>query len=751
MPLFDGLTQKTSTIDKPISDTPRAGVDVRTALPDATGSMPDGISMPRVYTEDEAAATKSELELIAALYPIQAMIDSRYNMARFTRKANELKWLSSMLQWRGIFSAQEQDAIARAKSRNVYSSEVFIKITKTKVTAALGQILDLILDNDEIPIRIEPAQHQDKDSLPDVAFIAPQEYPDAAADVYGYPGDGKQVPQGANTKTMFGAALDRFKQVLQDKKLIRGGSPDGNKMPVITPAQDAADRMEKIVLSQLEEGGFKRELRSAAWEMCVLGTGVMKGPMTYETVEHCWEKGEPDPTTGKCKINYVPKTKQLPKFYYTSCWNFYPDPNSARVEDAQWAIEKHLLNSMGLADLKRIEGFDAKAIDRIIYAGNQARAQEYWEPQVKDAATIAVDNRWETLEYWGYLEKDLVNTYLAATGENLLEGQDQYHVNIWKCKNEIIRFVINPFVPQRIPYYAIPYEEHPNQIWGIAIPENMSDVQMLMNGHYRMMVDNLALAGNCVFEVNENYLSPGQDLTVYPGKVFRTNNGAPGQSLFSLSFNNTAQSHMQAFQMAKQTADEVSGQPSYAYGGASTTGANRTASGISMLMGAAAGNIRQVVKQCDEYLFHPAGLATYNWNMQYNEDAVVEGKVEIVAGGTAALMRREVLSQRLLQFAQAVGANPAIAPFVNWKQWVRDFAKSMQLDPDKYLNDQTAAMLMAEMMAKASGGQATQQQGSAPNAAGGAQDQTGGGGGQIAPSAATTPGESPSTQNLNAA
>jgi hypothetical protein len=748
MPLFDGLTKK-STLTRPISDTPRDGVNSVASLPDYQAPDATGTNLARVYAEDELEQSKSEMELAAALTPLQTNIRQKYESARFSRKPVEQTWLSNMLQWRGEFSAAEQDAIARAKARNVYSSEVFIKITKTKVTAALGQILDLVLDNDEIPIRIEPAPHQGKNDLPQVGFLAPESFP-LGDGPYGWAGDGKVVPKGATTKTIFEQARDSLAKL--GKKFVSGGNPDSNKMPTVTPAMDAADRMNKIIISQLEEGGFKRELRYAAWEMCVLGTGLVKGPMTYETVEQNWIQGDPDPETGKAKIIYQPKIKQLPKLFYVSCWNFFPDPNATRIENCQWTIEKHLLNASALTDLKRIEGFDAKTIDRVILHGVHPRPREYWEQQIKDAATLNDDNRWEVLEYWGYLDKDMVNTYRMATGEDLVQGQDQFHVNVWMTiTGEILRLVINPFVPERIPYYAIPYEEHTQQIWGIAIPENMRDAQVLMNGHYRMMVDNLALAGNCVFEVNENYLSPGQDLTVYPGKVFRTNNGAPGQSVFSLSFNNTSQSHLQAFQAAKQMADEVTGQPSYAYGGVSTTGANRTASGISMLMGAAAGNIRQVVKQCDEYLFHPVGQAVYNWNMQHNDEAVVEGKVQIIAGGTVALMRTEVLSQRLLQFAQAVGANPAIAPRVNWNQWLKDFAKSMKLDPDKYINDQNAMMLAAEMMAKAQGGgQGPQQQGSASQA-GGAQDQTGGGGGQIAASSAPTPGESQSTQNLNTA
>ena len=69
--------------------------------------------------------------------------------------------------------------------------------------------------------------------------------------------------------------------------------------------------------------------------------------------------------------------------------------------------------------------------------------------------------------------------------------------------------VENPFTPVRIPYLVCPYELNPYQFFGIGIPENMEDSQMVMNGHARMAIDNLALAGNLVFDVDETMLVPG--------------------------------------------------------------------------------------------------------------------------------------------------------------------------------------------------------------------------------------------------
>jgi hypothetical protein len=83
--------------------------------------------------------------------------------------------------------------------------------------------------------------------------------------------------------------------------------------------------------------------------------------------------------------------------------------------------------------------------------------------------------------------------------------------------------------------------------------------------------------------------------------------------------------------------------------------------------------------------------------MQFNEENVkIRGDMEIVAKGTSSLMQREVQSQRLLSLVQ-VASNPIMAPFLNAEYAFKEIAKSMDLDPDKLVNDPQMAMLYARM------------------------------------------------------
>ena len=54
----------------------------------------------------------------------------------------------------------------------------------------------------------------------------------------------------------------------------------------------------------------------------------------------------------------------------------------------------------------------------------------------------------------------------------------------------------------RIPFMAVPYEMNP-QFLGVGLAENMEDTQTLMNGFMRMAVDNAALSGKLLIEIDE--------------------------------------------------------------------------------------------------------------------------------------------------------------------------------------------------------------------------------------------------------
>ena len=496
----------------------------------------------------------------------------------------------------------------------------------------------------------------------------------------------------------------------------------------------AAKKMEKKIFDQLEESGANKQLRSLAFEMALFGTGIMKGPLAKDKEYPNWsEEGE-----------YDPLVKTVPTTEHVSIWNFYPDPDANSMDDAEYIVERHKLSKTQLRALKSRPYFNDDAIEMAIEMGD-SYIRKYWEESMEDNSANYSPDRIEVLEFWGYVDTNILEENGVKIPKNL-KDLDQVNVNAWICNNQILRLVLNPFKPVRIPYYAVPYELNPYSFFGIGIAENKDDTQTLMNGFMRMAIDNAALSGNLIIEVDETNLTPGQDLSVYPGKVFRRQGGAPGQAIFGTKFPNVAGENMQLFDKARVLADESSGFPSFAHCQTGIQGVGRTASGISMLMSAANGSVRSVVKNIDDYLIAPLGKAFFSFNMQFDFDQSIKGDLEVKAQGTESLMANEVRSQRLMQFLQ-VASNPVLAPFAKMDYIIREIAKSMDLDPDKITNSMADAAIQADILKK------FQQQtlpplpeeegvaGANPN------DPTGAGGGTIGTGQAPSPGEQGFTGN----
>ena len=289
--------------------------------------------------------------------------------------------------------------------------------------------------------------------------------------------------------------------------------------------------------------------------------------------------------------NYSPVFKTIPQTTSVSIWNFYPDPDAATMEEAEYIVERHKMSRSQLRALKNRPYFRENTIDNALRLG-ESYNKEWWEHAMEDNSEQDQAQRFEVLEFWGFVDTEILEQQDIDIPKEL-KDVEQVSVNAWVCNGQVLRLVMNPFTPAYIPYFASPFEVNPYSIFGVGIAENMDDTQTLMNGFMRMAVDNAALSGNLLIEIDETNLVPGQDLSVYPGKVFRRQGGAPGQAIFGTKFPNVSNENMQMFDKARVLADESTGFPSFAHGQTGVQGVGRTASGISMLMSAANGSINR--------------------------------------------------------------------------------------------------------------------------------------------------------------
>jgi hypothetical protein len=613
---------------------------------------------------------------------IVGVVRSKFEESETGRYQHEQRWLKAYKNFRGIYDTSTQ-------FRESEKSHVFIKITKTKVLAAYGQIIDVLFANKKFPIVVEPTPVPE--GIAEFAHLdvsgGAAEAPPPMESPYGFPGDGREFGPGALKASPLGGLADKY----EGANLVEGPSRLGE--PQISPARETARLMEKEIHDQLHENNATNVLRHSLFECAILGTGIVKGPLNESKTVHRWDD----------ERNYTPYKKLVPRLESVSCWNFYPDPTATSVDDCSYVIQRHRLNRSQMRDLMDKPFFNPKNVAACLDIGPNYD-DKYFEDTIRseNLEEMSQIDRYEVLEYWGNLDATLVrDMQLPMEVDDLTEVP----VNVWVCGNYVLRMVMNPFVPYRIPYFATPYEINPYQLFGIGIPENMEDAQLLMNGHIRMAIDNLALAGNVVFDVDEASLVPGQNYDIYPGKVFRRQSGVTGTAINAVKFPNTAGENIQMYQAARQLADEETGLPSIMHGQTGVSGTGRTAAGLSMLLGGANLSIKTVIKNIDDFLLKPLGECMFHWNMQFNDERPdIRGDLEIKPQGTAAVMQKEVRSQRLTALLQTV-ANPMLAPFIKIPNLVRELAIAQDIDPDLLVNDINDAQIFAEVLRGLNAGQ----------------------------------------------
>ena len=672
------------------------------------------LTADNLYEETEGEAGKTLALELGQKQNLAGVVKNRFHQAEDARQTDETRWLKAYSNYRGLYNNS-------VKFRDSEKSRIFVKITKTKVLAAFGQLVDVIFGTGKFPIGITETKIPEGEvanAYLDTQVGAPGlestmgggELPDDIGnridnpyDV-GYEGDGKVLKPGATFQK--GIFEDSLENKVEDQ-LVEGFSPIPTALE-ISPAQKAARRMEKLIHDQIDESKGSSEIRNALLESALLGTGIVKGPFNFNKKLHKWDTNEDG------ERSYNPLEVRVPRIEFVSCWDFYPDPSATSIEECEYVVHRHKMNKSQLRQLRNMPYFDEDAIRATLQEGPNYEEKDFESQLRDDARADEYESNFEVLEYWGIMDAEYAREVGIELDESI-DDLDEVQINAWVCGNQLLRAVVNPFTPYRLPYHAFPYERNPYNFFGIGVAENMDDSQQIMNGHARMAVDNLAMAGSLVFDVDESALVGGQSMEIYPGKIFRRQAGMPGQAIHGLKFPNTAPENMMMFDKFRQLADEQTGIPSYSHGQTGVQSMTRTASGMSMLLGASSLNVKTVVKNLDDFLLRPLGEAFFQWNMQFFEGGLdVKGDLEVKATGTNSLMQKEVRSQRLTMFLQTA-QNPTIAPFVKISKLVSELAYSLDLDPDEILNDPEEAAIMAQIIGMQNAGQTTSPEAQSPD------------------------------------
>ncbi len=579
-------------------------------------------------------------------------LSSKFEEWKQAKREIEEEWLSDLRAFNSSYSPEERAAFNRNRAR----SRVFVGLTRTKVMAAYSRIIDLLLQSGDKPWSIGPTP------VPELAVESEIEIKRQAIEEMG------QFALDLPESDFNGFTAERESEL---REVVRE--------EIVDSARASAEQMEREVEDQLVEGQFEACLKSAILEMCVVGNGAVKGATMRVERETSWSKMEDG-----WEISH--EESLSPQISAVSVFDLYPDPYAISIADATGIFERHVLTRSQLRELGESgRDFDTDTIEQVIReneGGTHSQlGHEIERRQIAGLTTTADSGRFDVLEYWGQVDgRDLLECGCPVETDEVTR---ELQANVWICGGRVIKAQLNPYKRELLPYQIVPYERIPHQFWGIGVARMMRDSQVTMNTAVRVFLDNLSISSGPQVEINLDLLDPGEDpADLHPWKVWLRSGGDSATPMLRFYQPTNVSGNLgTVIELFRRFADEETSLPSYTHG-QQMPGLNKTAAGMSMLMGAANVVIKSVIKNIDDFMIRPLIQSMVDWNMQWSEKDEIKGDLKVVARGSTALVAREIQSQRLIQFMEMT-ANPVDATLTDREYLLRSAAESMDIDAEK--------------------------------------------------------------------
>lgn len=598
-------------------------------------------------TKEQADA----MELLGEPSTLSGFLDRLFKEYESDRRSKEDQWIRNLRQFRGEYSP---DTLAKMHPKR---SKAFLNLTRAKVRTFTARQMDLLFPaNGEKNWSIEPTP------LPEL-----------------------------NPQIIESIQLQYQQQTGQtpEEEVVRRW--------INVEAETRADAMEKEMADQLAEIKYRSIIRQVLSSGNTFGTGVLKGPLTITEKIQRWLP-HTDEQTGENEWITIEIERSRPYAEYVPIWDIYPDMSVSEPSNMRGVFQRYVMNKNKLYQLSLREDFMGDRIRNYMqaYSKGDHSAKEH-EQELKNISSdnssdssLSREGKYELLEFWGYVSTDdLVEEGVEIKEE--LRGRELL-ANIWKLGSYVVKAVLGPIEGAEIPYHFYYYNKDDSNVFGEGIPSEMEDPQKLFNASVRAMLDNAAISAGPLIEANMDLLEPDEDpKDLFPFRVFlREGHGVDAQAkaLNVYSLPSYTREFMSMIEFFLQAADEVTSIPRYLQGETdkSMSGVGRTATGMSMLMGAVNINIKNQIKYFDDYVTVPFIKAQYFWNMNFSPKEYIKGDFNCIAKGSTSLIAREVKSENLLQFLNITN-NPTDLMYTKRDNVLRELTEVLDLDEYDLVKD----------------------------------------------------------------
>lgn len=527
---------------------------------------------------------------------------------------------------KGEYSAEEM-----AKIVSTGGSRMFYNIVGPKCSSFVAWLEDVFSPQADTPwdIKPTPIPSLSKEEADEVVNQVVQEF------------SNQQTPLEEQADQIVERTNQLFEETLQKKR---------------DAATKKAENMRALIDDQLTEGGFVTALSDFVDDLATYPTAILKGPVFVSKDRLKWKDG---------KLVKVQET--IPTWNTVDPFCFYPGPNVRSVDKGD-ICEKIVMSQADLYRMKGVAGWNSEAIDRVLSPTGLKTTCSSWTYGADEHARMTnrdirqneglAEGDVEGIEYWGCVRGSALKSYNVQIKD--IKDEEYYEVCLVMVGAEIVKAITNPDPLNRRPYYVCSFDKNRNSIWGLdSIPEKLEAVQQGVNGSQRSMMNNLAISSGPQVAADISAMPANQVANVhkmYPWKVWaydgRKLPNSSRQPFVFFQPNSNSSELIQVTEYYETKADDRTLIPRYIAGDADIGGAGRTASGLSMLMSAAARGIKRVVREVDKEVLRSLLERIYSYNMLNSENDSVKGDSQIVPKGALAALVREQTQLRRQEFLQ---------------------------------------------------------------------------------------------------
>jgi hypothetical protein len=556
-----------------------------------------------------------------ALYVSDLFTEFKNGRKEYETKAEE--W------WYNFLSQYQSNKNWRTKEGEGNRSRLFIKLTQQKCYTAHAKVMDAL--GSDVPFEMEALENLDYNQIPREALEAAAQFRKSyIADYLKYIKFFDTIDDATLDATIFPAAIIKGPIMVVDrqpvvKRRMIGGIPAEQLDPRIPPYMVVIEPVEKYV---------------------------------FETVPF---------------------------------WDYYVDVNSKNTKKSIGEIHYKRLLPQEFRDLANDPGYDAEQMKLAIEAIDSLKSSmpegdnDNTHKQLGDKFNgfeAIKDNKIGVCEFHGLASAKSLRDFGADVPENIGDDED-VEACIVTCTagHEFVLKAQYNFYGYR-PFMVFGVKKIPNSVYKNSIAGLIDDSQSMVNSAIRMYIDNKALSGNGCLAIHDdkiNWQKTG-NAQIYPRKTFYLKgNVNVKDAIQTLTFSDTTMGTREMIEFFLRISDEESGIPKYSQGDVGQNFLNKTAAGMSMLMGAANVNLKPFLKNIDDSVIEPVvERLDALFSMLGKYPPQMDLPLKITATGTISMMARELIVENMMKFL-AITQNPEDGLVVRRREIIKQIGEKLGL------------------------------------------------------------------------